>query len=323
MKTRASKEIQKELKKSQNFIQKNVPKKLLKKTNIDHLLLDAIIDNIVIFLCCVVYFYSIIFVKLICIVIIISRLHSFGVIVHELTHLPRNIKGLKIRLIEILTAYPIGTTINAMRYHHIRHHKDSGMGKDPYFHHFEHYSQKNIFIRSLYIFIGIILVPSWIIRGFFGIFCLFSRRLRIVYARVFMEHKLDINKSDLREVYQCCKEDILQSIYFISLIVVIAVNPSSIEHVIYLYLIPICIVGIISYYRLMKEHTYTAVHDRSTDSIMKSTYDHNITGWARFILAPRNIGYHTVHHLHPQVGYRYLPDLRNYYKIMYPDQYPD
>tara|TARA_X000000368_G_scaffold307575_1_gene245614 strand:- start:851 stop:1798 length:948 start_codon:yes stop_codon:yes gene_type:complete len=309
--------------KSLSSIRRDIPKKFLRRTNINHLLLDAIIDNIVIFLCCLVYFHSILLVKIICIVIIISRLHSFGVIVHELTHLPMTTKGVKIRLIEILTAYPIGTTINAMRYHHIRHHKDSGMGKDPYFHHFEDYKEKNIFIRALYILIGIILVPSWIIRSFFGVFCLFSKRLRIVYARVFMEHKLDINTSDLREVHQCCKEDILQSIYFISFIVIIAVNPSYINHVIYLYLIPICIVGIISYYRLMKEHTYIVVHDRSTDSIINSTCDHNITGWTRFVLAPRNIGYHIVHHLHPQVGYRYLPDLRNYYRSMYPDQYPD
>ena len=76
-----SEEITKELCKSQNFIQGNAPKKLLKKTNINYLLLDAIIDNLVIFLCCLIYFHSIILVKIICIVFIISRLHSFGVII--------------------------------------------------------------------------------------------------------------------------------------------------------------------------------------------------------------------------------------------------
>jgi len=323
MKTRASKEIRKELKKSHNFIQRNVPKKLLKKTNIDYLLLDAIIDNIIIILCCVIYVHSFLFLKIMCIVVIASRLHSFGIIVHELTHLPMHKKGLKIRLIEILTAYPIGITINAMRYNHIRHHKDSCMETDPYFHHFENYDKKNILIRILYIFIGIILIPSWIIRGFFGILCLFSSKLRIVYARVFMEHKLEINKSDLREIYQCCKEDILQSIYFILLLIIIILNPSYIEHFIYLYLIPICILGILAYYRLMKEHIYIRVYDRDTNTIIKTTRDHNLKGWGKFLLAPRNIGYHTIHHLHPQVGYRYLPDLRNHYKIMYPDQYPD
>ena len=311
------------LDKSLSSIPRDIPKKFLKRTNINHLLLDAIIDNIIIILCCVIYVHSFLFLKIMCIVVIASRLHSFGVIVHELTHLPRNIKGLKIRLIKILTAYPIGITINAMRYNHIRHHKDSCMETDPYFHHFENYDKKNILIRILYIFIGIILIPSWIIRGFFGILCLFSSKLRIVYARVFMEHKLEINKSDLREIYQCCKEDILQSIYFILLLIIIILNPSYIEHVIYLYLIPICILGILAYYRLMKEHIYIRVYDRDTNTIIKTTRDHNLKGWGKFLLAPRNIGYHTIHHLHPQVGYRYLPDLRNYYKIMYPDQYPD
>ena len=312
-----------EFEKSLSSIQRDIPKKFLKRTNLNHLLLDAIIDNIIIILCCLIYVHSFLFLKIMCIVVIASRLHSFGVIVHELTHLPMHKKGLKIRLIEILTAYPIGITINAMRYNHLRHHKDSCMEKDPYFHHFENYDKKNIFIRALYILIGIILVPSWIIRSFFGVFCLFSKRLRIVYARVFMEHKLEINKSDLSEIYQCCKEDILQSIYFISFIVIIAVNPSYIDHVIYLYLIPICILGILAYYRLMKEHIYIRVYDRDTDTIIKTTRDHNLKGPAKFLLAPRNIGYHTIHHLHPQVGYRYLPALRDYYRNMYPDQYPD
>ena len=309
--------------KSLSSIQRDIPKKFLKRTNLNHLLLDAIIDNIIIILCCVIYIHSFLFLKIMCIVVIASRLHSFGVIVHELTHLPMHIKGLKIRLIEILTAYPIGITINAMRYHHLRHHKDSCMEQDPYFHHFENYDKKNIFIRFLYILIGIILIPSWIIRGFFGILCLSSSKLRIVYARVFMEHKLEINKSDLSEIYQCCKEDIFQSIYFILLLTIIILNQSYIEYFICLYLLPICISGILGYYRLMKEHIYIRVYNRDTDTIIKTTRDHNIKGSAKFLLAPRNIGYHTIHHLHPHVGYRYLPDLRDYYRNMYPDQYPD
>ena len=64
----------------------------------------------------------------------------------------------------------------------------------------------------------------------------------------------------------------------------------------------------------MKEHIYIRVYDRDTNTIIKTTRDHNLKGWGKFLLAPRNIGYHTIHHLHPQVGYRYLPDLRNYYK---------
>ena len=313
--------INDDLEDSLSSIQKNVPKELLRRSNLNHLLFDAIVDNVVIFLCCVLFIHSTLIVQIICILVISSRLHSFGVVVHELTHLPMNTKGFKIRLIEILTAYPIGITINAMRYNHLRHHKDSCMDKDPYFHHFDNYDQKNVVFKILYVCIGIILIPSWIIRGFFGILCLFSEKLRIVYARIFMEHKLEINRSDLREIFQCCKEDIFQSIYFTVIISIIIITPSFIDYFIYLYVIPICILGVLAYYRLMKEHIYVKVYDRESNTILKTTRDHNITSWLRFILAPRNIGYHTIHHLHPQVGYRYLPRLRDYYKENFPEKY--
>ena len=56
-------------------------------------------------------------------------------------------------------------------------------------------------------------------------------------------------------------------------------------------------------------------------TIIQTTKDHNLTGITRFFLAPRNIGYHIVHHLHPQVAWYALPELRKWYLRNHPDLY--
>ena len=62
-----------------------------------------------------------------------GRFHALGVILHDATHMPLRRKTMAIRIVEGLCGYPIASTLNAMRYHHLRHHRDSGMDTDPYF----------------------------------------------------------------------------------------------------------------------------------------------------------------------------------------------
>jgi len=49
----------------------------------------------------------------------------------------------------------------------------------------------------------------------------------------------------------------------------------------------------------------------------------NYLGWlGALALAPRNIGYHIVHHIHPQVALTALPRLREWYLSVHPELYP-
>jgi fatty acid desaturase len=305
-------DINKELEEATRHFKKNIPKELLKLTSINLLLKDTIVDYLIIILSILIYPHAIIWIKILLIIIIVSRLHSLGVIIHDLTHLPIKKKNYKVIIIEVLAAYPVGTTINAMRYHHLRHHKDSGMLEDPYFHHFKSFNKNHFIIKILRILVGFILIPSWILRSFIGGFCLLDTRLRILYARIFMEHKGEINNKDLDEIEQCCKEDIKQIIYLTILFFSI-IKIAGLSLFFQLYIIPILLTGIVSYYRLLKEHTYTRVYNRELNTIIKTTNDHNTNSVFKFLLAPRNIGYHVAHHLHPQVGYRGLKKIRNFY----------
>jgi len=42
----------------------------------------------------------------------------------------------------------------------------------------------------------------------------------------------------------------------------------------------------------------------------------------RLLLAPRNVGCHIVHHIHPQIGLRHLPRLRESYREYHAEPYP-
>ena len=304
--------INKELELTTEKFKKNIPEDLLKPTDLNLLILDTLFDYIVIFLSILLYLNSTLILKIISIIIIVSRLHSFGVILHELTHLPMKKKNYKIIILEYLVGYPVGSTLNAMRYHHLRHHKDNGMHNDPYFHHFENYEKNHILIKMINIFIGFILIPSWILRSLIGGWCLLNKNLQIIYAKLFFEHKGELKPSDLDEIRECCKEDIKQASYLIIMFLIIF-KIAGLNLIFQLYFIPILITGIVSYYRLMKEHDYTRVYDRKLSTVINITNDHNINNPLSFLLAPRNIGYHVAHHLHPQVGYRNLKKIRDYY----------
>jgi len=64
--------------------------------------------------------------------------------------------------------------------------------------------------------------------------------------------------------------------------------------------------------------------DKATiiDTIMATTNDNHLGLLGAVALAPRNIGYHVVHHVHPQVGLQALPQLREWYESRFPGIYP-
>jgi len=301
-----------ELEETTRIFKNNIPKELLKPPIINSLLKDVLIDYIIIILSMILYTFSFFAIKILLLVIIVSRLHSLGVILHDLTHMPIKKKNYKIIILEILAGYPIGTSINAMRYHHLRHHKESGMETDPYFHHFKNYNKNNILLKIFNIMIGFILIPSWILRSIFGVVCLLHPKLQILYAKKFLEHKGEIRIQDLNEIRQCCQEDIKQIIY-LSVLFFMCIKLAGFNLFFQLYIIPILFTGVISYYRTLKEHNYKRVYDRKLITLINITNNHNTDNFLKFLLAPRNIGYHIEHHLHPQVGYKYLKKIRNHY----------
>jgi len=78
-------------------------------------------------------------------------------------------------------------------------------------------------------------------------------------------------------------------------------------------ILPMWLTGLLASYRVLCEHRYIPTSDRRMETTLATTNDHHLHLWHRLFLAPKNVGCHLVHHLHPQVGWRSLPALRAWY----------
>lgn len=242
------------------------------------------------------------------IVLLAGRFHALGVLLHDAVHMPRGRKTLELRLIELLAGYPVGTTIDAMRYHHLRHHRDLGLSGDPYLKPWVGKSRIRFWLMSLRYFL---LVPLWILRGLYGSVAAYVPSLRNSYGRLFLQDRSGQDLTGSAEVLTCAREDRWQKMFFVCVAVVAALYP---RWVVSLYVVPLVIAGYLAGYRLLVEHSQEPNEDRSVQAILGSTHNHHLgfLGWLFF--APHKVGYHVVHHLHPQAALEYLPQLQKWYE---------
>lgn len=254
-------------------------------------------------------------VYLILVVPLAGRFHALGVILHDLTHMPLRGKSPGARFVEILCGYPLATTLNAMRYHHLRHHRDSGMETDPYYKD----GRQNVVWWTLNIARGLVLVPFWTVRAFLGSAAFVVPGLRNVYAHVFLQDRTPADLRDSREVIDCARAEFGQAAFQIGIIAAWVAWPGAI---LWGYVVPVSLAGLLAARRVLIEHNYERVADRRIDTILATTNDNHLGLAGAVALAPRNIGYHVVHHVHPQVSLTALPRLRSWYETRYPGIYP-
>jgi fatty acid desaturase len=243
-----------------------------------------------------------------------GRLHALGVVLHDATHMPLRRKTFGIGVVEVLCGYPIATTLNAMRYHHLRHHRDSGMPTDPYY----KAGRQTAVWSTLNVLRGLVLVPFWTVRACVGAVASIAPPLRNVYAHVFLQ---DRTSGDLRrsaEVIECARAEWGQ-VLCQCLIGALAIGrPGA---VLWGYVVPVSLAGLLAARRVLIEHNYERVVDRGIATIIRTTNDNHLGVLGALGLAPRNIGYHIVHHIHPQVRLGALPRLRDWYRQTHPQLY--
>jgi len=246
-----------------------------------------------------------------------GRLHALGILMHDASHMAIRGKTVGVRLLEVLCAYPIATTLNAMRYHHLRHHRDSGMPSDPYY-------KRNLKGRPLMwvlnVVRGAVLIPFWTVRAPFGLLAVAFPGMRNAYGRVFLQDRSGEDLTHSREVVDCGRAELGQVLFQAPVIAAIALWP---RELLLAYVIPVTITGLMAAWRLLVEHNYEPAEDRRIETILATTNDHHLGWWNELLLAPRNIGYHVIHHIHPQVGLTQLPAIRRWWVEHHPDRYPE
>ncbi len=248
-------------------------------------------------------------------VVVAGRLHALGVVLHDATHMPLRKKTAAIRVVEVLCGYPLASTLNAMRYHHLRHHRDSGMQTDPYY----KTGPQNVVWQTLNILRGLALPPFWSIRAVVGAIACLVPQLRNVYAHVFLQDRTSDDLRESPEVVECARAEWGQ-VAFQALVVALTVRfPAA---VVWGYIVPVSMAGLLAARRVLIEHTYERVADRQIETIIGTTNDNYLGVFGALGLAPRNIGYHIVHHIHPQVRLGALPRLREWYSQKHPHLYP-
>jgi len=240
-------------------------------------------------------------VHIIGIVLIAGRLQALGVILHDACHLPMRRITLPLALVDVLAGWSIGSSIAAMRYHHLRHHRAVGTPEDPYLHPL---AERGGSIRRVMMLRGALLPIWWPLRAITSPFALIFPAYRPIYARYFMQDRSRDNLRQHPEVLSCAKRDIPHCIAY--LLAITAVVHWDLPFFNY-YGLSWILGGIMNANRVLLEHEHETITHRSPETIWRMTRTLTLGMFGKLVLYPRNIGFHQVHHAYPSLALEYLP----------------
>lgn len=248
------------------------------------------------------------------VLLIAGRLHALGVVLHDAIHLPWRRKTPGLRALEWLAGYPVATTLEAMRYHHLRHHRDAGLPTDPYRRPpASPWRQLAIWFRVAPI------LAFWVLRGPLGLLAWLLPPLRTPYARLFLQDRSGRSLTHDAEVLACARAEAGQVLFHLGVLAAWVRWPRAVGLG---YGLPFLLASGLCAWRLLAEHTPRTVSGRTLRDVLACTSDHGLGLVGRLLTAPLHVGHHVVHHLHPQVSLHHLPRLRDWYLARYPDLYP-
>jgi len=200
----------------------SVPKALLQPAEPARLLLLASADWAVILGIWIVAAFTPRWLYPLWVLLLAGRLHALGVVLHDVVHQPRRAKTPLVRVIEIISGYPIGSTVEAMRYHHLRHHRDLGFPGDPYLKSWVGRSRTKLWVMSLRYFA---LASLWVVRGVYGCVAAYVPSLRNSYGRLFLQDKSGKDLTTSQEVIDCALEDRWQTVFYVCVGLLVAIRP--------------------------------------------------------------------------------------------------
>lgn len=242
-------------------------------------------------------------VTVIGIVVVASRLHALGAILHDACHKRRRPGSRVWWLVEIFAGWPIASTIEAMRYHHLRHHASSGTLMDPY-HGTVH--ARTAWRRYALTLRGVVLPFWWTLRAIIAPIALLIPSLRTPYGRAFLQDQSGRDLRDNAAVVACARADIAQ---LAGQTVVLGAAFAAGLPVLTYYLVPLILAGILNARRVIYEHSWQLNEGRSRRQTWETTVDHDLGVIGNAVFYPHNIGLHRIHHMYPTVSFTHLRKL--------------
>lgn len=285
-----------------------IPRELLRAARPQRLILYALADWGVIAVVWLAAWRAPLWLYPLWVVLLAGRFHALGVVLHDAVHIPLRGKSGVLRVVELLAGYPVGSTLEAMRYHHLRHHRDLGLSGDPYLKPWVGRSAARHWLISFRYFL---LTPLWVVRGLYGSIAFHVPALRNSYGRWFLQDRSGGDLTDHAEVIACAREEHWQLLFYACAGALAVIWP---RWLLLFYIAPLVLAGYLAGQRLLYEHVQEPNRDRSLEASEHSTRNHHLGLLARMLLTPHNVGYHRVHHLHPQAALESLPRLEEWHR---------
>ncbi len=267
-------------------------------------------------------------VLVVAVILVAGRLQALGVVLHDACHMP-NAPGSaharrdpRLRLLAVLAGHPIATTIEAMRFHHLRHHRFSCLPADPYLKRGLHAPGASRARAIALRLVGALITPFWTVRALLGTVITIRRRpaldrdgvpdrLLDVYRRVFLQDRGPPTAPACREALACAHADPAQLLFFAASLVVTWRWPAA---AVIGYWLPLTLAGMLNAHRVISEHRHVDRADDGLVSMLATTVSHR-GPWGRVVFYPRNIGLHEAHHLYPTVPLAALPALDDWLRM--------